>query len=205
VTVAVRLTVPGVGIGVVRLELPEGASVSPLGWEHRRARVNRLTVVARVEIAATNLAAADASSLSVGDAVVFEGMRPLSASAEHWDARLVVGRGVDQLVASVRIAADGTGTASEGFGREHQLTEEETMDSASTTVLAATPIEVVAELGRITLRGDEVLGLSPGAVLAVGARVRQVTVRVGGAAWAEGEIVDIEGELGVRITKLLVG
>jgi len=79
------------------------------------------------------------------------------------------------------------------------------MDSASTTVLAATPIEVVAELGRITLRGDEVLGLSPGAVLAVGARVRQVTVRVGGAAWAEGEIVDIEGELGVRITKLLVG
>ena len=38
----------------------------------------------------------------------------------------------------------------------------------ATTVLGAASIEVVAELGRVTLRGDEVLGLAPGAVLALG-------------------------------------
>jgi flagellar motor switch/type III secretory pathway protein FliN len=69
--------------------------------------------------------------------------------------------------------------------------------------LAAVPVDVVAELGRITLRGDEVLGLSPGAVLPLGVRGRQVTLRVGGEAWAEAEIVEVDGELGVRVTKLM--
>ena len=71
-----------------------------------------------------------------------------------------------------------------------------------TTVLAAASIEVVAELGRISLRGDEVMGLAPGVVLALGARRGRVSLRVGGEAWAEGEIVDIDGELGVRITRV---
>jgi type III secretion protein Q len=71
-------------------------------------------------------------------------------------------------------------------------------------VLAAAPIEVVVELARITLRGDEVLGLAPGVVLTVAADRRQaIALRVGGAIWAEGELVDVEGELGVRVTRLL--
>ena len=72
----------------------------------------------------------------------------------------------------------------------------------ATTVLGAASIEVVAELGRITLRGDELLGLAPGAVLALGAGRTGISLRVGGEVWAEGEIVDIDGELGVRVTRL---
>lgn len=71
-----------------------------------------------------------------------------------------------------------------------------------TTVLAAATIEVVAELGRISLRGEELLGLVPGAVLALGVSRTGITLRVGGEAWADGEIVDIDGELGVRITRV---
>ena len=72
----------------------------------------------------------------------------------------------------------------------------------ATTVLAAASIEVVAELGRITLRGDELLGLAPGAVLAMGLGRTDVSLRVGGEVWADGEIVDIDGELGVRVTRV---
>jgi flagellar motor switch/type III secretory pathway protein FliN len=69
-------------------------------------------------------------------------------------------------------------------------------------VLAAASLEVVAELGRVTLRGDELLGLAPGAVLAMGAGRTSISLRVGGEVWAHGEIVDIDGELGVRVTRL---
>jgi flagellar motor switch protein FliM len=74
----------------------------------------------------------------------------------------------------------------------------------ASSVLAAAPIEVVAELARLTLRGDEVLGLAPGVVLTVAADRRQaIVLRVGGEIWAEGELVDVDGQLGVRVTRLL--
>ena len=71
-----------------------------------------------------------------------------------------------------------------------------------TTVLAEATIEVIAELGRISLRGDELMGLAPGAVLALGAQRGRVSLRVSGEAWADAEIVDVDGELGVRITRV---
>ena len=78
------------------------------------------------------------------------------------------------------------------------------MDDSETTatdVLTAVPVEVVAELGRVRLRGEEVLGLAPGAVLTFDGGA--VSLRVGGERWAEGEIVDVDGALGVRVTRLL--
>jgi len=74
----------------------------------------------------------------------------------------------------------------------------------ATAALAAAPIEIVAELGRLTLRGEEVLGLAPGVVLTVTAdRSRAVLLRAGGEPWAEGELCNVDGELGVRVTRLL--
>jgi flagellar motor switch/type III secretory pathway protein FliN len=47
-----------------------------------------------------------------------------------------------------------------------------------------------------------VLGLAPGAVLTLGgARSALVALRVGGETRAEGELVDVDGDLGVRVTK----
>jgi len=72
-----------------------------------------------------------------------------------------------------------------------------------TIALAAAPVEVSAEIGRITLRGDELLGLVPGVVLTVpGARGR-VALRVAGEVVAEGELVDVEGDLGVRVIRVV--
>jgi flagellar motor switch protein FliM len=72
----------------------------------------------------------------------------------------------------------------------------------ATEVLASAPVEVVAELGRITLRGDELLGLTAGAVLALGRGRQNVSLCVAGQVWADGEIVDVDGQLGVRVTRV---
>ncbi len=52
--------------------------------------------------------------------------------------------------------------------------------AAAMAVLAEAPLEVVAELGRLVLRGAEVAGLGPGAVLTLGrVGASPVTLRVG--------------------------
>jgi type III secretion protein Q len=81
---------------------------------------------------------------------------------------------------------------------------EETARIDVTALLAAAPVEVVAEVGRVVLRGDEALGLGRGSVLTLGGpRTAEVTLRVGDQLWAEGELVDVEGALGVRVTRVL--
>ena len=71
-------------------------------------------------------------------------------------------------------------------------------------LLASAPVEVVAEIGRLPMRGDEVMGLVAGTVVALGERRRDmITLRVGGRAWARGELVNVDDQLGVRITELL--
>ena len=80
----------------------------------------------------------------------------------------------------------------------------ESFGPEAAAVLASAPVEIVAEIGRVPLRGDEVLGLTNGSVLPLGPRRRDlVTLRVGGRIWARGELVHIEEELGVRITEVL--
>ena len=78
---------------------------------------------------------------------------------------------------------------------------EQTRALNAAAVLAAAHIEVIAELGRLVLRGEEVAGLGPGSVLVLGrAGASPVALRVGDEIWAEGELVDVDGELGVRVT-----
>jgi type III secretion system YscQ/HrcQ family protein len=189
--------------GRLRLDVPPGwladAATSSAG-----ARLEGLDFEARVERARTFVPARELEGLAVGDAVVFDGEPArLGDPRAGWPARVVVGA----HTAPAELGADGTlavrGTmqlmAAE-TPREESKMETEARDR--TALLAAAPIEVVAEVGRLALRGDEVLGLRPGAVLTLGPRSTTVALRVGGDVWAEGELVDVEGELGVRVTRL---
>lgn len=202
-----------IGAGVLGLDLSCGASVS---GDHWRARAGELAVIARVEIAATELRAASLVGLAPGDALVFDGPRAASylgdGARDRWEGRLAIGA----YVAPLHIEPDGslelagdfqlTGTPLE---RTVAIKREEAMDVSgptekATSALAGAPIEVLAELARITLRGDEVLGLAPGVVLTVAAdRRHAIALRVGGEIWAEGELVDVDGQLGVRVTRML--
>ncbi len=64
------------------------------------------------------------------------------------------------------------------------------------------PLELTVELARFTLPLEEVANLQPGIVLTTGRPVGEsVTLRAGGHAFASGELVDVDGEVGVRILR----
>jgi type III secretion system YscQ/HrcQ family protein len=214
---SIAVTIAGAfGPGVLWLDLPAGPRAKATGWAGRAAG---LPIEARLEIAATMLPASELAGLSPGDALVFDGTRAASilfdaahAADATFSARLAIG----EHGAAVRIDAAGGVTLEGEFqltgaagGRKVGVAKEGTMDLSgptemATAALAAAPIEITAELGRLTLRGEELLGLAPGVVLSVPAQRRgAVVLRAGGELWAEGELVDVEGELGVRVTRLL--
>jgi len=192
-----------VASGWLRLTMPAGDL--PARAEDAdvwRARAGRVPVVGQIEIAATRVPLGALARLAVGDAVVFDGVTAAAfAPGSAWRGRVRIGA----HAAEVGLDGDGKLTLVGGFSpltiEEGNMSVSES-DTDATTVLAAASIEVVAELGRVTLRGDELLGLAPGAVLAVGAGRTTISLRVGGEVWADGEIVDIDGELGVRVTRL---
>ena len=194
--------------GHVRLALAAGDGVSDERREPLlRARAGRLRLAADVEIARTRLLYRELTGLTVGDAVVFDGVdADVFAPSASWPGRLRVGA----YAAALAIAADGELSIIDGFGADGfrgQQGEENPMATTdskldATAVLASAPVEVVAELGRITLRGDQLLGLTAGAVLALGRGRQNVSLRVAGEVWADGEIVDVDGQLGVRVTRV---
>jgi type III secretion system YscQ/HrcQ family protein len=195
-----------VGSGWLRLTPPAGGvAPSADGPEIWRARASSIPVIGHLEIATTAVPATAFAAVAAGDAVVFDGVSAAAfAPGARWTGRVRVGG----HAADVAVEREGKLTKVTMMGGFSPLTTEERDMSASgsnmdaTTVLGAASIEVVAELGRITLRGDELLGLAPGAVLALGAGRTGISLRVGGEVWADGEIVDVDGELGVRVTRL---
>jgi len=66
------------------------------------------------------------------------------------------------------------------------------------------PVVVRVEVGAARMKAREWAMVSPGDVIGLGSKIgAKVTLRVSGAAVAEGDLVDIDGELGVRIRRRL--
>lgn len=69
--------------------------------------------------------------------------------------------------------------------------------------LADIEIDVSIELARLSLPLSEVAGLSPGVVVTTGRLLgERVAIRAGERVLAWGELVDVEGEVGVRVTEI---
>ncbi len=179
-------------------------------------RAARLRIDVGVRLASTTLSAGSLTDVAAGDVVLFDGVAHPGARDAPWAVDLTAGEfhavaGIDSeghptILRGWRSGSDRAGQSpppSTESRKDVNMGADETTDSAA-AALAAAPVEVVAELGRISLRGDEVLGLAPGVVLGLRVdRTSAVSLRVGGAVWAEGELVNVDGELGVRVTRLL--
>jgi flagellar motor switch protein FliN/FliY len=73
-------------------------------------------------------------------------------------------------------------------------------------VLAETPLTVQIELGVVTLPAREFARLLPGDVIETQSNLGEpVTLRIAGRAVASAELVNIEGQLGLRIRELFTG
>ena len=192
-----------------------------------------LEITLGIDLARTTLTACDWANAQVGDAVVFddaflpyatgapdaEHAAPVPAPARPvLNLSLACGLFSAQISAAVdgsaRLITDFSSSRSESPAHVNQATpskENETMAGTETataalTMLAAAPIEVVAEIGRIVMRADEVAALRAGSILELGPLSPQtVELRVGGRSWASGELVDVDGKLGVRLTAISPG
>jgi type III secretion system YscQ/HrcQ family protein len=217
--IAIELQVEAAGVtGRACLRLPSACLAM---IEARPPRIDASCCVTSLvlELGRTSLAASDWAVAAVGDAVVFEGVSPVSVN-QAWPLVARVG----DVIAAAHLAQDGTLRISQ-YSPSNRPEREAPMKSADDTkadtlkdplkppapippevarALGAAPLEVVAELGRITVRGDELAGLFDGGVLSLGVRhPASVTLRVGDRPWASGELVTVDDQLAVRITEIL--
>ncbi len=106
------------------------------------------------------------------------------------DGRLVLRGGVENLAWA---AGPESGTA-----MTDGVTEAE--KDALVDAVGEVPVVVRVEIGTAEMRAKEWASLGRGDVIALGRKIGEgVTLRVGGVAVARGELVDLDGEIGVRI------
>ena len=162
----------------------------------------RLQIPLRLQLARTTVPAGEWADARVGDAVVF-GPYPKPAAFDEIPAQLICGA----FAALVGIARNNTARIVRLFtplaSPERNSMSEDTVRNHAEAVIAGAPIEVGAESGLIVLPADELMSLSPGAVLPLGSPgSTEIQLRVGGRLWAQGELVNVDGQLGVRLTAL---
>ena len=98
-----------------------------------------------------------------------------------------------------------------GDAAEARLTVEREKSSESeaetlTDVLLDTPIVVRVELGAVSMTAREWAELGPGDVIETAQRIAEpVVLRVAGREVGRGELVNVDGQVGVRIQKLFDG
>jgi flagellar motor switch/type III secretory pathway protein FliN len=215
VSVALRASALG-AVGRVRMDLPiEWLSYLRSGARSRIddiGQARRLRVVASAALGATTITGGAWSTAGLGDAIVFDGVACPSPS-EAWPISVRIGayaatalldhRGSLSEFGPFEAAGLRVGSLDPSLRSAFNKETAVMPDDHNLAVLAAAPIEVVAEIGRLTLRGDEVLGLARGSVLSFGSRGGAISLIAGGELWARGELVDVDGELGVRVIELI--
>jgi len=156
-------------------------------WEHA-SRLARVVLEAPIVLATARLPAAEIRSLRPGDVVVLDP----SPTGE-----LRVGAGGFPLeIGPEQLRV--TGPYQDRTERSGENME------AKQDLLQRMAVEIAAEIGRLRLTGKELLDLEPGAVLPFGRPTAgPVDLTCDGRIVARGELVDIEGEMGVRLTEVL--
>ena len=188
----------------LRLAAPPASRTERVG---RREWLSEVRVRLEVQLARVQLSHAELATLGPGDVLVLgvagrEGLR-----GARLRVRLGQGMWLGRLDGSDVVIVDGyrlqMGAASmEPEGRPEGRKDQDDSEA----LVRELPVEVVCELGRVTMSARDLLELRPGAVIPVGRPLAgPVDLTVGGRVVACGELVDVEGELGVRVTSLAGG
>jgi hypothetical protein len=188
------------------LALAPKAPPAPIDPVTRLRSLGRLPIALPLVAAVSTFRASDAFALAAGDVWL---------PGEGWTAHLqgvparLVGGAVLAPPGSARGIAVTLGDRGEivVVGEKTILLDVETTmpspnqdQTATSEVVLDAPLVVRVEVGAVTLSAAEWAALAPGDVVALGRRLHEpVLLRVAGAEMARGELVDIDGELGVRI------
>ena len=198
--------------GSARLYVPAALELS----QSPRARAGRsqarfmdevpLTLVAQIGRAV--LASSVLRTLHVSDIVVLDHCA-LQTANQGWRGQLpvhVLGSRT-HLVCDLQksgLRVERLASLMEPIMTTGRLSQPAVSEGAQTELAADAPLEIHVELARFSLTLGELQRTQPGDVLLTGQRIDEtVTLRVAGRAIAQGELLDVEGEVGVRITRFL--
>ena len=184
--------------GIARAWLPEPALRARPTTALRIPR--GLVIPMTLEAGRASLAGSDLVTLRPGDVVVLD-----DAWRQAGRLRLRVAGGA-RMIAWVREEPTGlTVSAIEpGPGPRHK--EDDVSDETEREALTRAgdaPVELTIEIARFHMPLAELAALRPGEVVRAGVPLdARVVLRAGDSAVAEGELVDVEGEVGIRLLKL---
>lgn len=161
------------------------------------SRFAELAVPVRCVAGREWLPAAAVASLEPGDRLMLDGLRA-SAAGLSGDVTLCIGADPSlRLDAALTHPSRVTVTAPLRAPWSHAMNE-------STEVLRELRVEVTVEIASQPASLETLASWAPGAVVEFPQRIGDaVVVRAGGRVVARGELVDVEGQVGVRITERL--
>lgn len=173
------------------------------------ARLGDLALTVPLVVALSLASPAELESLAAGDAWVpsaadwadaqLLGNAALAAAGAERGVAVVLAQGGSIVVGdhSVSLSTDAT---------EAMSSNENDLKSALAESVLEAPVLVRVEVGSVSLSAREWAALEPGDVIETGRRINEpVVLRVAGREVARGELVEIEGELGVRIREIVSG
>jgi flagellar motor switch/type III secretory pathway protein FliN len=186
------------------LNTPEGSPWGAIALEALGSAPLSIPVVAHAVLAS----AAELASLAPGDALLLEGW-PLGRVTGALEGPVRLSPPMSASGVTARLAGDGrlvlAGDVEPLVVAEAQMSEA-TDRSGIIEAIGEVPVVVRVELGEATMLAREWAQLGKGDVVTLGRRVGEaVTLRVGGVPVARGELVEVDGEVGVRIVERLSG
>jgi type III secretion system YscQ/HrcQ family protein len=152
---------------------------------------------------------ADLRELVVGS--IFLPGEPLWVDARGRGHALLAGPGAERGVrvdwgsnGGIVLRGDTQSLALDTASSEGDMGDANDLNQTLADAALEAPLVVRVEIGAVSLSASEWAALKPGDVIETGQRVAEpVLLRIGGRAVARGELVDIEGEVGVRVRELL--
>ncbi len=179
----------------------------PRGWNRRTLSALGATPLRMPVVACTvALTAADVAALGPGDVLVV-GEWPLAAGASGPVGKVFLSPPAGEvgvraeMVDGSRIVLRGQ---REALVAPEGIMEDEGGQQALVDAIGDVPVVVRVEVGEATLSAREWADVGPGDVVGLGRRLGDhVVLRIGGVPVARGELVDLEGEVGVRIVARL--
>lgn len=190
----------GTVVGWARLWIPPSRAATAA----EAALDPTLPITLALDAGIATLAARDVAALQIGDVVIPDGWtaRPeggrwrgeLLAAAMHGGPRWLLAAS-DEVTLSRLEPAPAAATA--------RIEGNTAMSTAAKSSVSEVPVELSVEIGRLALTAGELSALAPGAVVVTGiAAGSVVSLRSGSRVVARGELVVVDGELGIRIQSL---
>jgi type III secretion system YscQ/HrcQ family protein len=179
-----------------------GAS-SAAGAQPALAQLGALTLRIPLVVASIALSRQDLLALEVGGALLAP---PEAGIAPTGPVTAILVAPQSERGIRVQVRADGRLVV--GETAQARLTVERDKSSSTdgetlTDVLLDTPVLVRVELGAVSMSARDWAKLGPGDVIETGQRIAEpVVLRVAGREVGRGELVNVDGHVGVRIQKL---